>query len=99
MSKNLETRNDDTAVQDALDRLNKNNVAGNGILDMALRDTSGPLYKDHAAENDEIDATVQVTSDRLNKNQSTESDEYDLKKRECASARDFRRDRRGGEAV
>ena len=59
LSKNLVTRNDDAAVQDAFDPLNKNHVAENGKLDMAVRDTSGPLYKDHAAENDEIDATVQ----------------------------------------
>ena len=34
LSKNLVTRNNDTAVQDALDRLNKNHVAESGKLDM-----------------------------------------------------------------
>ena len=45
----------ETAVQDAVDELNKNPVAENGKLDMAVRDTSDRLHKDHTAENDEID--------------------------------------------
>ena len=100
LSNNLVTRNDATAVQDALDRLDKDHVAENGKLDMAVQNTLGPLYKDHAAENDEIDATVQETSDRLNKKESTEGDEHELEKIKLyASAGDFTRDRRGGEAV
>ena len=65
LSKNFVTRNDDTAEQDTLDRLDKNHVAENGKLDMAVQNTLGPLYKDHPAENDEIDVPVQETSDRL----------------------------------
>ena len=45
----------ETAVQDAVDELNKNPVAENGKLDRAVRDTSDRLYKDHTADNDEID--------------------------------------------